>query len=206
MQLRSISSHILVNIDTNVALYWLKNGEKIGGAWCATEPSYSSNKPTNPYLKQNSQIENKPKNITTAKELMRGNVKTLPPETSLVDAKEFIRINRFRHVPIVDIQTNTILGLISDRDLLRESITNSDSFLEWMKEGDQKSKRISDFMTKRILTAQLDDRLEDVARAMLIERIGCILVVDNDHKLSGIITRSDILRLLMTRAPTEIWL
>lgn len=189
-----------------MALYWLKDGELGSNAWNAPSPLNNSSRPVNPYLKQSSETESKPKNIRTAKELMKPFVKTLPPETNLSDAREFIKLNRFRHVPIINSTNGMLVGLISDRDLLRESVSNSETFIDWMKESDQKSKCIGDFMTKKLLTAQLDDRLEDIARAMLLERIGCILVLDNEQKLTGIITRSDILRLLMTRAPTEMWL
>ena len=58
-----------------------------------------------------------------AEQIMSSPVQFLVPGTSLHEALVFIQSNRFRHVPVVDDQR--IVGLISDRDVLREIALSS---------------------------------------------------------------------------------
>lgn len=190
-----------------MALYWYDKGEKVKNAWTAPSSDHLVKKATNPYQAHQSSASPTPaKIISTAKELMKGSVRTLSPSSTIRDARALFQSNRFRHVPIVDPESLKLVGLISDRDILRETTPEGNSFTDWIIESNQNSRVISTFMTTRLLTAHTDEKLVDIARAMLLERIGCMLIVNDDERLAGIITRSDILRLLVTRAPTELWL
>ena len=190
-----------------MAIYWYDMGNRVNNAWTAPESESHSKKSANPYHRQQvSPVSTTLKMISSAQELMRSPVKTLTPNSTIREAKDLIKQNRFRHVPIVDPTTTKLIGLVSDRDLLRESASQGSSFMDWMNENNQNLKVVSDFMTKKLLTAHLEEKLENIARAMLLERIGCMLIIDDNEKLAGIITRSDILRLLMSRPPTTLWL
>lgn len=46
-------------------------------------------------------------------------------------------------------------------------------------------------MSRPVITVQQDASLEEVARIMLENRIGCVLVVDESGRLQGIVTETD---------------
>lgn len=102
------------------------------------------------------------------------------------------RKRQIRRAPVLD--GNRIVGLVSERDLLRRS------------GGDQAAQPagaaetvhpgvVGDVMSSQIRTIRPNDHLELAARTMLQYKISCLLVVES-HKLKGIITESDIFRAL----------
>lgn len=54
--------------------------------------------------------------------------------------------------------------------------------------------RVKDVMTKKVITVNEDLELEKIVDLILEKKINRIPVVDKEHRLIGIITRSDILR------------
>lgn len=52
--------------------------------------------------------------------------------------------------------------------------------------------RVDEIMSSPVVTSRPDDRLASVARAMLDDRRGSVVVVDDDGAVVGIVTRSDL--------------
>ncbi len=132
-----------------------------------------------------------------AEDIMSSPVKTLGTTASLTDALLFIKNERFRHVPITNSE-GVLVGIISDRDFFRyyyEKDTNEQEALE----------NITDLIKSRVLTASPDTRISEIARIMFEEKIGAMPILDSSHSLTGIITRSDILRALVKRTSFESW-
>ena len=50
---------------------------------------------------------------------------------------------------------------------------------------------VKEIMVSPVITVNADDTLEDIARIMIKERIGCVPVVDKDSKLLGIVTENE---------------
>lgn len=51
--------------------------------------------------------------------------------------------------------------------------------------------RVKDFMSKPVMVVREDTTLEEIARMMLDNSIGCLPVVDLNGKICGIVTESD---------------
>ncbi len=93
------------------------------------------------------------------------------------------------------------MGVVSQRDLLRASLTtllkhsaaDQNLFLE--------SVHISEVMTKKIQTATLKTSVQAAARMMLRKKIGCLPVVKKDGELAGLITETDVLRAFVDHFP-----
>jgi CBS domain-containing protein len=51
----------------------------------------------------------------TVKEIMSSPVKTASPDTDLVEIANVMRVNRIRHIPVVD--GGKVLGLVTDFDI-----------------------------------------------------------------------------------------
>jgi len=53
--------------------------------------------------------------------------------------------------------------------------------------------KVKEIMVQPVIVAEEDTTLEEIARMMLDNRIGCVPVVDGKGKLTGIVTESDFL-------------
>jgi CBS domain-containing protein len=58
---------------------------------------------------------------------------------------------------------------------------------------------IKEIMTKNVLTLNPDDTLAEAVKFFSKNKIGGAPVVDNDNKLMGIVTESDIIKVLKTK-------
>ena len=139
-----------------------------------------------------------------ARQIMTSPVVALSPETTLEKAWELIRDHRFRHVPVLS-REKKLVGIISDRDILREAARIGDIITPPKDEGPREEGTVCRLMKTKVLTAGPNTQIREIARAMFMERIGAMPIVDDHDTLVGIITRSDILRALITHAPLELW-
>lgn len=126
-----------------------------------------------------------------ARDLMTRQLFTIEPDTILENLEEHMEKFRFGHLPVVD--GDKLVGLVSHGDLLHAS----SSFL-----SDHAAQRnaiihqvpVSRIMQRELITVGPEDTLADVASLMWEARVGCVLVVEEDDKLVGIITEGDFLR------------
>lgn len=137
-----------------------------------------------------------------AKDMMSSPVESLTPQTSIRNAYEIFQTKRYRHMPVLD--QNHLVGILSDRDLLRLAAENAKDTAGDGKEAARKE-YVGAVMIHAVLSASPETEVHDVARVLFEERIGCLPIVSGDGSLVGIITRSDILRGVMNRAALELW-
>lgn len=140
-----------------------------------------------------------------AKQIMSSPVVTLTAQTLLDDAWELIRNRRFRHLPVVDGQ-NRLIGIISDRDILQKASYICRPPDTPSETAGPEPVTIDTIMKRQVLTATPRTEIRRIARLLFEERIGSMPIVDNRDRLEGIITRSDILRILIREAPIELWI
>lgn len=129
---------------------------------------------------------------------MRAPVITISSEAGLDRALLIMRTQRIRHLPVVD-EAHNLIGLISDRDL-RLSMQE----IEQGPSGAPKGyylpalTKIKTVMVANVLTAGPDMPLANAATIMSERKIGALPVLEpGSRKLAGIITESDLLRLLV---------
>lgn len=130
------------------------------------------------------------------RDYMTRNVTTLADDVKLLDAALMIRRTGKRHVPIVSAQTGKVVGIISDRDLLRltpsvlSGETTEDEYNRIFEETP-----ITRAMTKDPLSVSPDSPVAQAAQIMYSKKIGAVLAME-DGDLKGILTVSDMLGLL----------
>lgn len=144
--------------------------------------------------KQHKKIHQKYKRAVCASQIMRAPVVHVLPHTRLIEARQIIKERRFRHLPVVS-DEGVLCGIVSDRDL----------FIDCEGEQSFENKRVDSIITDEVITEKADTYIHDIARVLLEEHIGCMPIVNDAKKVMGIITRSDILRALIKRAPLDIW-
>lgn len=129
--------------------------------------------------------------VITAEQIMTAPVISLSIENTVAEAKALFSQRRFRHVPVLDSQ-GRVLGMLSDRDLFHYEDEGGDVF-------------VVELMTKNVLVAMANAGIRDIARTLFEQRIGAMPILDENHALTGMVTRSDILRTLVNREGLELW-
>jgi acetoin utilization protein AcuB len=122
------------------------------------------------------------------KEIMRKPVTVIPVGTTIGEADQILQSLGFRHLPVVD--RGHLLGVLTDRDI---RFATSNLCQTPRSAGDP----VSLAMSSPALTADPLDPVEDAARIMRENKIGCLPVLDG-AELVGILTGMDLLDALMT--------
>jgi acetoin utilization protein AcuB len=115
---------------------------------------------------------------------------TVVSETTAAEALALCRMNRIRHLPVLE--GRRLVGVISDRDLRAATPALGD--LARAEALDRI--RVADEMARDVATAGPEDPIEDAAMAMYERKIGCLPVVDGED-LVGMLTTSDVMRALV---------
>lgn len=119
---------------------------------------------------------------TCVGDVMTRSVVTLSPRQSFGEAVALMANRPFRHILVVE-RDARLLGVISDRDLLR-ILARGD---EW------KNVAVGDVMTKDAVTVRPETPLSVAVGEILARRINCLPVIQKDRKLCGIVTSTDLL-------------
>jgi acetoin utilization protein AcuB len=130
------------------------------------------------------------------KNWMSKEVITVDPDDSMQDAIYMLQEQNIKILPVMD--KEKIVGIITDRDLKKASPSDATT-LDMHELLFLISKiKVRDLMKKQVYTANPDDTVEETAAVLLEQKISGAPVVDENNRLLGIITRSDIFRVLIS--------
>lgn len=117
---------------------------------------------------------------------------TADRDDSLQRGIALMKEKRIRLLPIMN--KEKLEGIVSDRDLKRSSASDATS-LDVHELLYLISKiKLADIMTRNVVTVHRDWTIEEAADLMLARKISGAPVVDDDGKLCGIITQTDMFR------------
>jgi len=145
-------------------------------------------------------------------EVMTRAPETLSPRATLAEAAGKILETRYGGFPVVD-EEGRLLGLLQVEELLPrpENVPFSDVealqlFGEWVDEGTlqeiyrrYQSTPVEAVMLKEIPRVHPEDPLGKALQVLLTTEVRHLPVVDQEDKVVGILTRSDILKLILGR-------
>jgi acetoin utilization protein AcuB len=127
---------------------------------------------------------------------MSRQVLTVDAEDSMQDAMNMMKKNNIRLLPVL--RAGKLVGVVSDRDLKRASASDATT-LEIHELLYLLSKiRVKEIMTKDPLTIPEDFTVEETAEVLLKNKISGAPVVDRNGRVIGIITQSDLFRVLIS--------
>lgn len=129
--------------------------------------------------------------------IMSENLYTVHRDTPVTDAQDLMRRERLHHLPVVDAHSKKLVGIVSEKDLLYASPSPASTLDVYEMTRLLSKLTVGTVMTKEVLTARADDLVEDAARKMVDNDIGCLPVVDDDGYPVGIVTESDMFRLFI---------
>ena len=127
---------------------------------------------------------------------MSTKVVTVDVEESMIEATRLIKENNIRMLPVM--KKGTIIGVVTDRDLKRASASDANTLEIHELLYLLTTVKVRDLMTKHPLTVPFDYTIEEAAEIMLKHKISGLPVVDHDGQLVGIITQSDIFRVIIS--------
>jgi len=120
---------------------------------------------------------------------------TIDPRTTLPEANRLMKECNIRRLPVVE--NGHLVGIVTLGDI-REASPSSAATLSIYELNYLISRlTIGEIMTRDPITIPPDTSIEAAARLMLEHKIGGLPVVDG-QKVVGVITESDIFRLLVT--------
>jgi CBS domain-containing protein len=141
-----------------------------------------------------------------AKDIMTGKVITITEDASVSDVANLLLDNGISALPVVD-ATGKLLGIVSEGDLMHRSEAGTGRRRSWwlslftdanasaaqfVKEH---SRRVSDIMTRNVITAAPDTPVAEIAELLESNRIKRVPIVE-DGKLVGIVSRANLVRAL----------
>ncbi len=112
---------------------------------------------------------------------------TFKPDTEVKEVIETLLKNRITGAPVLN-DKNEVVGLIDDKDCLNMLV--SSAYYNQPVEKDT----VSTYMTNVMKSISIHDDIVDVANIFVQSRFKRLLVMDDDGKLVGQISRRDILR------------
>jgi acetoin utilization protein AcuB len=128
------------------------------------------------------------------KDWMTTSVVTISKNTTLPQARQIMLQHNIRHLPVVG--DGELVGIVTWGDIRRESASNATSLTRWELNTILDALPVRRFMTASPLTVTPLTGVARAAQIMVEEKIGGLPVVDQG-RLVGIITESDILRIVI---------
>ncbi len=130
------------------------------------------------------------------RDVMTPEVVTLDREDELGLASDIMRLGRVRHLPVVEKEGGALVGVLSQRDLLRAALLRCADPAG----RSEKTVAVCQVMTPAPTTTAPDAPLKAAANLMLQQKIGCLPVLEAG-KLVGILTESDFVVLVAGQEP-----
>jgi CBS domain-containing membrane protein len=129
------------------------------------------------------------------RDVMTADPTTLKRNDKLTLADDIMRLGRVRHLPVVDDDDQTVVGIVTQRDLFRDALAQA---LGYGKHAQRKlldTLSVKDVMATEVVTASPEASLVEAAKILTERKIGCLPVVENG-KLVGILTEGDFVALV----------
>jgi acetoin utilization protein AcuB len=133
--------------------------------------------------------------------IMSKKLVTVELDDSLHMVKEIFDNTRFHHLLVI--KSNALMGVISDRDLLKALSPNIGTLSETARDTATLNKKVHQIMSRKPVTLSQNTDIYDAIKIFNSHSISCIPVVDSSNKPVGIISWRDILKTLESKTPAS---
>jgi CBS domain-containing protein len=144
-------------------------------------------------------------------DIMTQEVISVSPETTVADAARLMLKERISGLPVIN-EAHALVGIVTEGDFLRRVEAHSErtrpQWMEFFVTGavladeyaQSHGRKVSEVMTRRVVTVTEDMTLEKAAALMERHRAKRLPVM-RDNRVVGVISRSNFLRALTTGLP-----
>lgn len=131
--------------------------------------------------------------VRLVSDLMTHEVPSLTLDDNLEIAIQLFKRTKASHAPVIDPEKKDVVGLVSDRELLRHRPRYVGTLGE--QEQDQRSMKtpISFMMVRNTMHVRANGLLSESLSLLLDNNLECLLVYDDPTHIEGLLTRSDFL-------------
>ena len=126
---------------------------------------------------------------------MTGPVITVPAEATIIDADQLMTEHGIRRLPVLE--NNRLVGIISRGDVREARASAATSLSMWELNYLIARLTVKKIMTKDVTTIMPSYTVADAADIMLNQKVSGLPVVDVSGNLLGILTESDIFRIIV---------
>jgi len=133
-----------------------------------------------------------------AAQIMSRPVAVVEHMSSVVDAWHLLQDRQIHQAPVLD-DARRLIGLVTERDLLTVIDIEGERVLENLK------RRVSDVMTSPVVAAAPVTDIRRIADVMIQSGLSAVPIVNENERIVGIVSRTDILRAVMTDPPLSLW-
>ncbi|MDZ4755863.1 MAG: CBS domain-containing protein [Phycisphaerae bacterium] len=127
--------------------------------------------------------------------IMTRHVVSVRMDATLDTIRELFEARRFHHVVVLE--ERRLVGIISDRDLLRAVSPFAGTAAERTMDAASWHKRAHQIMHRSVITARADMNVNEAAALFLRHRISALPVIDDEGSCVGIVTLRDFLRWML---------
>lgn len=127
---------------------------------------------------------------------METEVITASAKMPMLRAHKMMRENKIRRLPVLK-PDGTLIGIVTRSDIRRAEPSDATTLNVWEMNYLLAELKLSDIMTKKPVTVHAEDTIKTAAIRLHDNKIGALPVVDGRNRLVGIITESDIFRVLI---------
>ncbi len=121
---------------------------------------------------------------------------SITPDRSMMKASKLMKDNDINRLPVVD-ENGTLVGIVTDHDI-KEASPSKATTLDMHELYYLLSEiKVKDIMTKNPVTIKPHETIEKAAALMMEKDIGGLPVVDEAHKVVGVITDKDVFKALI---------
>lgn len=128
---------------------------------------------------------------TRVRDIMSEKIVPISADERLSTVEDIMTLGGVRHMPVV--RAGRLVGVVSERDLLRASLSNLTAFGNEQRRAFLQAVEIKRVMSTPPVVIDPDSTVEEAALVMAEKRIGCLPVLDGDT-LVGMLTETDVLR------------
>ncbi len=117
------------------------------------------------------------------REIMKSKVDVINADKTVFEAAVMMEQGRYGSIPVE--KNDKMVGMITDRDIALRIVAHS---------RDPQSTKVSDCMSKGIVFCYENDNLETLAEKMTASHLRRVPVVNQDKRLVGIVSLSELVK------------
>lgn len=134
------------------------------------------------------------KNILV-KDYMSPTVISVTSETPITQAHQIMKKNNIRRLPVIN--NGNLEGMVTIGDVREASPSGATSLSIWELNYLWSQIKVANIMTKDVLTVRANEPIINAAKLMYENKISGLPVLDDVGKVVGVITESDIFRMII---------